>query len=74
MNDKIKEILKRRGALHTINGTRFYTEDSLNSFAIEICEEQKKQCRHSVLVKIDSNLVGANKVLDFILNSKNIAE
>ena len=46
----------------------------LQSAIIEICEEQKRQCRHSVLVKIDSNLLGANKVLDLILNSKNIAE
>ena len=34
MEDKIKDILHRRGALHVIDGNRFYTEksviDSLN--------------------------------------------
>ena len=70
MTDQIKTILER-------HGIDYYTiamKTRLQNALIEICEEQKKQCRHSVLVKIDSNLLGANKVLDLILNSKNIAE
>ena len=52
MEDKIKDIMMRRGALHVINGHRFYSEESVKNCLQEVFgllpqpDVSSQVCRH----------------------------